>query len=85
MAAERARNLPRWQAQLAVVDADIARLDPPPPTTDRAAWTGEAMGRATARHRPNPDHIATLAALYAKRDRLRRLIGNDATTTKETA
>lgn len=41
-------KLPEWRAKLARVEAEIARLDPPPPTTDTAAYGG--VGSTTATH-----------------------------------
>ena len=61
-------KLPARREALANVDRQIRRLDPPPPTTDMAAFAGEgstAGDRYRARH--TDDRIAKLAALTRKR------------------
>lgn len=70
--ATRARRL----ARLAAVDAEIARLDPPPPTDDPAAYGG--VGSTAARRyqaRYTDERIARLAALHREREQLVRYLG----------
>lgn len=76
---DRARDLPRWRAELERLEAEIRRLDPPPATTDLAAYGGDmhaSLRRARANHLSD-DRVAKLANLHRKADRLRRQIGND--------
>lgn len=60
--------LPRRRAKLDRIDAEIARLDPPPPTDDVAAFGG--VGSTAARRyqdRFTPDRIHRLAELHEAR------------------
>lgn len=74
--AEQERQRPKRLERLAWLEAEIARLDPPPPTTDLAAWAGVGhAGESRYRARFTPDRIHRLAELTAEADRLRRLVG----------
>ena len=73
MAANPAKALPGLRHRLARVDAQIARLDPPPPTTDMAAYGGVgSTAAASYRARLTPDRIHRLAVLHEER---RQLVG----------
>lgn len=78
-AAERSRQdavalslLPGRRARLAAVDAEIARRDPAPPTTDMAAYGGLGSTAATGYQRRllSDTNVARLAELWAERGRL---------------
>ena len=75
-AAIQERLRPKREARLAWLEAEIARLDPPPPTTDPAAWAGVGHSGATRyRSRLTPDRIHRLAELTTEAEQLRRLVG----------
>lgn len=68
-------RLPARRERLAHVDAEIARLDPPPPTTDMAAYGG--LGSTAARRyqrRYTDETIHRLAELHAERVTLVRQV-----------
>lgn len=63
------------EARLRLVEAEMARLDPPPPTTDVAAFCG--VGSTTARRYQDkftPARIHRLAELTTERARLQALL-----------
>lgn len=65
------RDLAAMRVQLRRIDREIARLDPPPPTTDPAAFGG--LGSTAARAyqaRLTPDRIHRLAVLHEERRQL---------------
>lgn len=75
----RERMLPKWRAELARIEARMAVLDPPPLTTDRAAYAG-AQHAAVTRHQRralSDARVAEMAALVARAEQLRRKIGDD--------
>ena len=74
-AAEADRLRPKRLARLKTVRAEIARLDPPPPTTDRAALDQGGRALRGYRTRLTPDRIARLADLHQERVELERLTG----------
>ncbi len=68
-------RLPARRERLAHVDAEVARLDPPPPTTDMAAYGG--LGSTAARRyqrRYTDETIHRLAELHAERVTLVRQV-----------
>jgi len=77
-AAKRSEMLPKWRERLARIETRIKQLDPPPATTDRAAWGGE-IHRSILRSRPamSDSRVAEMAQLLRDRDHLLRLIGDD--------
>lgn len=66
-AAEQLRLPPKPQARLATIQREIEQLDPPPPTTDLAAWTG--VGHSSERR------YRSRAELHEEATPLPRLIG----------
>lgn len=63
--------LPGWRAELATVEARIRRLDPPPPTTDMAAFMGVGSTAARRyRRRLTPERIHELSVLHKRRTEL---------------
>lgn len=75
--AYRVRKMPEWDEELRRIDREIARLDPPPPTRDPAAYLGEgstAGRRYQAKY--TPSRIHRLAKLHERR---RELVGYGAT------
>lgn len=57
-----------YRERLDAIDSEMRRLDPPPPTTDPAAWGGVAhAGAARYRARFTPERIARLAKLSDER------------------
>ena len=73
---QRARQLPKWRQRLDQVNKRIAVLDPPPLTTDRAAWGGE-IHRSILRSRPamSDARVEEMARLHRERDNLIARIG----------
>lgn len=70
--AEKERQTPKWQAELARVNAEIARRDPAPPTTDMAAYGGVGCS-TTARYQKNllrDSNVSRMAELLKRRDYL---------------
>ena len=69
-------SLPALRADLARVDAEMRRLDPPPPTTDPAAWGGKVAPTVRRyRARATSDaHVARMADLVRRREVLAREI-----------
>src|SRR5699024_7780702 len=64
-AEKRAQQIPKWRQRLEQVEKRIAVLDPPPATTDPAAWGGEASSMARRyRARITDEHIKEMAALH---------------------
>lgn len=75
----RAEKLPQWKAELAKVEAEIARRDPPPPTTDRAAYGGVGC-TTTIRYQRNllrPSNVEAMGRLVRRRAELVGMIGGD--------
>ena len=72
----RAVKLPGWRAELAKVQAEINRLDPPA-TMDRAAYLGDAHPSITRRRGEflSDSRVQRMAALTAREAELLRLIG----------
>ena len=71
--ARAARELPALRKRLERVEAEIARRDPAPPTTDLAAYGGRGSTTAT-RYRArllSDANVEALARLYPERDELR--------------
>ncbi len=67
--------LPQRRERLARIEAEIARLDPPPPTTDMAAFGGVGSTVATRyRSKFTPERIHKLSILWEERVQLERLI-----------
>ena len=62
--------LPRWRERLAWVEAEINRLDPPPPTTDMAAFGGVGSTTATRYRKRFLANLPRLAELSRERDDL---------------
>ena len=78
-AEERARLLPGWRKRLARIEAEIARLDPPPATTDMAAYGG-AVHTSIQRQRLgalSDTRVERMARLHREADALRTKIGDD--------
>ncbi len=77
--ARRSEKLPAWREELARVEAEIARLDPPRPV-DRAAYTGNAHPSIDRRRRAfmSDRRISTMANLWRRHEELTRLIGTAA-------
>lgn len=78
-AAERQRLIPEWRTELERVETDIRRLDPPPVTTDRAAYGGAVHPRIAVRSRValSDFRVERLARLHRERERLIKLLGDD--------
>lgn len=86
------RRLPEFRQRLAAVDAEIARRDPAPPTTDMAAYGGVGSTTASAYQTRllSDTNVARLAELHRARARLapqvayaERVADARATTTRE--
>lgn len=78
-AASRAERLPKWKAELARVEKEIARRDPSPPTIDRAAYGGVGCS-ATARYQRNlfrDSNVEAMGRLVRRRGELVKMIGDD--------
>lgn len=78
--ADRARNLPGWKAELARVEAEINRLDPPRPADyDPAAIGGQVHPSITKQRRAfmSDTRIQKMAALTRRHEQLTRMIGAD--------
>ena len=75
-ARRRAAKLPAWRAELAKVQAEINRLDPPS-TMDRAAYLGDAHPSITRRRLAGmtDTRVQRMAALWDRHQTLTRLIG----------
>ena len=75
-ARRRAAKLPGWRAELAKVQAEINRLDPPT-SMDRAAYLGDAHPSITRRRRAfmSDTRVQRMAALWDRHQTLTRLIG----------
>lgn len=76
-AAARAGKLPGWRAELAEVEAEMARRDPAPPTTDRAAYGGVGCS-TTARYQKRifrDSNVEAMGRLVRRAEELRSLIG----------
>lgn len=75
----RAEKLPKWKAELAKIEAEMRRLDPPPPTTDRAAYGGVGC-TTTTRYQRNlftDSKVEKMGKLVRRAESLRRDIGKD--------
>lgn len=70
---EQERLRPGREARLDRINAEIRRLDPPPPTTDMAAWGGVGMKGYKSPY--TADRIHRLAELTTEAEQLRRLVG----------
>ena len=79
-AEKRERDLPKWRAELARVEARMRVLDPPMATTDRAAYGGilhSSIQRERAR-RWSDSRVQEMAQLVTRAERLRSWIGAEA-------
>lgn len=76
--ARRAEQLPKWREELARVESQINRLDPPRPD-DRAAYTGYVHPGITKKRRAfmSDSRVQKMAALWDRHDELTRKIGAD--------
>lgn len=76
-AQRRAEQLPKWRAELEKVTAEINRLDPPPATTDRAAYGGNVHPSITRQRRAfmSDTRVQKMAALTRRHEELTRKIG----------
>lgn len=63
-------KLPRLRAELAALDALIARIDPSLPTDDLAAYGGNVHPSIARQVRVTDSKIARMADLYRRRDPL---------------
>ena len=75
-AQRRAAKLPGWRAELAKVQAEIRRLDPPT-TMEAAAFLGDAHPSITRRRGEflSDSRVQRMAALWDRHQTLTRLIG----------
>ena len=71
--AEQERLRPGREARLDRINAEIRRLDPPPPTTDMAAWGGVGMKGYKSPY--TADRIHRLAELWDEKRELEARLG----------
>ena len=74
---EREARRPERERRLAAIDAEIARRDPPPLTTDTAAFGGVGCSTVARqnRRRLSSANVQRMAELWRERDALVALLG----------
>ena len=74
---EREARRPERERRLAAIDAEIERRDPPPLTTDTAAFGGVGCSTVARqnRRRLSSANIQRMAELWRERDALVALLG----------
>lgn len=75
----RAAHLPQWKSELAYVQAEINRLDPPAVNTDRAAYGGNVHPSILRKRRAalSDSRVQKMAELWRRHDELTSKIGDE--------
>jgi len=78
-AAWRAENLPKWRAELDRIEARMRVMDPPPVSTDPAAYGGNVHPSIRKKRAGfmSDSRVMEMGKLVRRADELRRLIGDN--------